>query len=235
MRAHTSIVVGVVLSLLFWVLPAHAAPFAWIARRASGLVAAGPQAPTEIGRHRTKLPNGSVYDYDYSFPATLRILRPDGQEQLDEATCYVKADKTDKKLPPSKPSPTKEEWETGVCIAALGGTVAITCSNLSSICVAGGALVFPEFCGGVWVGCGVAELGVAGLIGAGICKPPAPPASAPPPSSQLFWDIAPGSDRAPQFTPAGGEVDAIPDGESWWDFLQETIQQSIDQDVGGGD
>jgi hypothetical protein len=159
MRACTAIVVGVVLSLLFWVLPARAAPLVSIARRASGLVAVGPQAPTEIGRHRTELPNGSEY---VSFPAQVRLLRPDGKEQVEEATCYLK-DHQPKKG--EKPPPTKAEKEEIVCLVGTGLAVYVGCLEVGSICAGGGALVFPAFCGGAAVGCGVAVI-VVGAVGA---------------------------------------------------------------------
>jgi hypothetical protein len=137
------IVVGVVLSLLFCVVPARAA---------SRFVAASLLAPIENDRHRVKLPTGTV-EYDYSFPATVRIVKPDGNEQIAPATCYIKA----------KKPPTKEQWENGVCAVALGGTVLLTCTDLEGICAAGGPAVFPVFCGGLATGCALAELGIAGL------------------------------------------------------------------------
>jgi len=236
MRAQMWIGVGLVLSLLFWVLPAEAgAPLEWIASRASGLVAAGSQVPTEVSRHRTELPNGSVYEYDYSFRATLRILKPDGEEQLEEATCYIKSDKK----PPAKGEQTPHagpQVVEGVCAAGTLIAAGLACEEVGGVCVAGGALVFPLFCAAAGAGCFVVVGGVmAGAIQAGVCKPPAPPPAAPPPSSLLFGDITPGSDRAPQFTPVGGAADAIPEGESWWDALQEAIRQSIDQGSLGRD
>ena len=217
--------------------------------------------PIEIGRHRTVLPNGASYDYDVSFPAQLRTLRSDGTVQTEEVTCYFKttsppategnkpAPKGDPfKQPGKKPPPTKEEWATGVCAGGLLITAGIACIDVKAICAAGGALVIPVFCGSVGLGCIVAEGVVATLVTAGTCtqpKAPPQPAQEPPanPESKLFWDIPPGSDRAPQFTPnlpAGDGADVFPEGESVWDFLQRELawgfyQASLDPPSLGND